>query len=310
MNQAGRILALSTLLALTGCATTNPKDPLEPYNRAMFQFNDKVDQAAVKPAAKLYTKLPSFVQTGVYNFFGNLSDVGTAVNNLLQGKLADGMSDVMRVAVNSTLGFGGLLDIGSEAGLAKHNEDFGQTLGKWGVKSGPYLVLPLLGPSTVRDASALPLDFAADPWSYKDPARWRAAGTGLHLIDQRAGLLNASSLLEDAALDRYAFVRDAYLQRRESKVRDGETPRTSYEDDMGPTAGFDNEPETESDASAAAEGKSSFSAEEPAGKPVVTMEHADANATHPGTAPEKASQNIESAKATPLPASSSSSSAQ
>lgn len=221
-----RFNALAMLLVLTGCATArNPQDPLEGFNRSMFTFNDAFDRAALKPAAKAYEAiLPSFVQTGIGNFFGNIGDVWTAVNSLLQGNGADGMTDVMRVAVNSTFGLGGLLDIGSEAGMTKHREDFGQTLGKWGVKSGPYVVLPFLGSSTVRDTAALPLDYAGDPWSYKYPVRWRNTGTVVRGIDQRAVLLDASNLVEDAALDRYQFVRDAYLQRRESKVRDGEAP--------------------------------------------------------------------------------------
>lgn len=235
MNSTVRIGLLAVALAVSGCATTNPKDPFEPFNRAMFSFNDAVDQAAVKPAAQAYSHLPSFVQTGVGNFFGNLGDVWTAINDLLQGKVADGVTDVMRVAVNTTFGLGGLIDIGSDAGMTKHKEDFGQTLGKWGVGPGPYLVLPVLGSSTVRDTVATPLDIAGDPWHYKRPVRWRNTGTVLHAVDQRAALLDASNLIEAAALDRYEFVRDAYLQRRESKIHDGEAPSSSYESDVGPT---------------------------------------------------------------------------
>ncbi|HZW14463.1 MAG TPA: VacJ family lipoprotein [Noviherbaspirillum sp.] len=236
MSAIRRIAVLAIALALAGCATNNPRDPLEPFNRAMFQFNDKLDQVALKPTAEAYSKLPSFVRTGVGNFFGNLGDVPTAVNNLLQGKLADGLSDVMRVAVNTTFGFGGLLDIGTEAGLYKHNEDFGQTLGKWGVRSGPYVVLPLFGSSTLRDTLVMPVDIEADPWHYARPIRWRNTGSVVRVVDQRAALLDASNLLEEAALDRYVFVRDAYLQRRQSKVYDGEPPETStYEFDVGPT---------------------------------------------------------------------------
>jgi len=231
-------------LGLTGCATTNPKDPFEPYNRAMFAFNDKLDKVALKPAAEAYTNvLPSFVRTGVGNFFGNLGDVWTSANDFLQGKPADGANDVMRVAVNTFLGLGGVLDIATEAGLPKHKEDFGQTLGKWGVKSGPYVVLPVLGSSTVRDTAALPLDLYADPWLSTTPVYLRNTGTVVRLVDQRATLLDASNLLEEAALDKYVFVRDAYLQRRESKIRDGETSSSSYEDDIGPTV--DAEPAAE-----------------------------------------------------------------
>ncbi|MET3130360.1 phospholipid-binding lipoprotein MlaA [Oxalobacteraceae bacterium GrIS 1.11] len=223
LRRIGLTLAIAT--AMSGCATSsNPKDPLEGFNRAMFKFNDTVDKAALKPAATVYKAvLPSFVQTGVGNFFGNLADIWSAANNLMQGKGAAGMSDITRVTLNSTFGIFGLLDIASEAGLTKHNEDFGQTLGYWGVQPGPYLMLPLLGPSTFRDTVALPLDIAADPWQYKEPIYLRNIGSVTRLVDKRAYLLDASNLMEEAALDRYEFVRDGFLQQRESKIRDGES---------------------------------------------------------------------------------------
>jgi phospholipid-binding lipoprotein MlaA len=226
------VATLGAALVLSGCATgSNPRDPLESYNRAMFSFNDKLDQVVLKPVATAYQDtLPSFVQTGIGNFFGNIGDVWTAVNNLLQGKLENGMTDIMRVAVNSTMGFLGVLDIGSEAGLPKHKEDFGQTLGAWGVKSGPYFVLPVFGSSTVRDTAAFPVDLSADLWSYKDPVNVRNIGTGIRMIDQRAALLGASSLIEDAALDKYVFTRDAYLQRRQSLIQDGRSKKDIEED--------------------------------------------------------------------------------
>jgi phospholipid-binding lipoprotein MlaA len=237
-----RKLALATVAAasLAGCAGPNPRDPYEGYNRAMFNFNDKVDEVALKPAATVYKSvLPGFVQTGVNNFFGNLADVWTAANNFMQGKGEQGVSDVMRVALNSTFGLLGVMDVASGAGLQKHKEDFGQTLGMWGVSSGPYLVLPLLGPSTVRDTLALPLDIKADPWQYNHRVNVRNTGTVVRVIDQRAALLDATNLLEEAALDRYEFVRDGYLQQRESKVFDGEgNPRakkkSAYADDEKP----------------------------------------------------------------------------
>jgi len=220
-------------VALSGCASTasNPKDPFEGYNRAVFNFNDKVDTAVLKPTATAYKKvMPGFVQTGVNNFFGNLSDVWTAANQFLQGRPAEGLNDVTRVALNTTFGIAGLIDVASASGLRKHNEDFGQTLGVWGVTSGPYLILPVLGPSTVRDTVALPLDMKADPWNYKDPVHVRHIGTALHIVDQRAVLLDASNLLEEAALDRYEFIRDGFMQRRESKVQDGREDKQSNKD--------------------------------------------------------------------------------
>lgn len=224
-----RTLALVLTIAATlgGCATanSNPKDPFEKFNRSMFAFNDTIDKAALKPVATAYKKvLPTFVQTGVSNFFGNLADIWTGVNNLLQGKGKDGASDLGRFALNSTVGILGLFDVASEAGMRKHNEDFGQTLGVWGVPSGPYLMLPLLGPSTVRDTAALPLDIKADPWAYKKPVDWRNVGIVLRVVDQRASLLDASNLMEEAALDRYEFIRDGWLQRRESRIHDGDGP--------------------------------------------------------------------------------------
>jgi len=259
-----KVGVLATAVLLAGCATTNnPKDPFEDFNRAMFTFNDTIDQAAVKPAAQLYSDvLPEFVQIGINNFFGNLGDVWTGVNNFLQGKIADGFSDVMRVAVNTTMGFGGLLDIGSEAGLTKHNEDFGQTLGKWGVTSGPYLVLPILGSSTLRDTASLPLDFAGDPWHYKRPVHVRNMGSVVNAVDLRATVLDASNLVEEAALDRYVFVRDAYMQRRQSKVYDGDVPESKYEHDVGPTVAEGNPSGLPDDKAAP----------EPAQKPVVKLE--------------------------------------
>jgi phospholipid-binding lipoprotein MlaA len=213
--------AAGASLLLSGCASTNPKDPFEKFNRAMFSFNDTVDRVALKPTATVYKKVtPSFVQTGVGNFFGNLSDLWSSLNNFAQLKGQDGLNDFTRFAVNSTFGLVGVLDVATPAGLRKHNEDLGQTLGYWGVPSGPYLMLPILGPSTVRDTAALPGDFWGDPWTHVNDIPWRNGGILLRAVDQRAAVLDASNLLEDAALDRYEFIRDGYLQRRASKVLD------------------------------------------------------------------------------------------
>jgi phospholipid-binding lipoprotein MlaA len=215
-------MAAGTAVLLSGCATSNnPRDPFEKFNRAVFSFNDAVDRAALKPAATAYkSATPEFVQTGVNNFFGNLSDLWSSVNNFAQLKGQDGLNDFTRFAVNSTFGLAGVLDIATPAGLRKHNEDLGQTLGYWGVPSGPYLMLPLLGPSTIRDTAALPGDWWGDAWTHVDDIPWRNSGIVLRAVDQRASVLDASNLLEDAALDRYEFIRDGYLQRRSSKVLD------------------------------------------------------------------------------------------
>lgn len=211
-------------LSATGCASMGEKDPYEKFNRQVFTFNDAIDRNALKPVATTYrTVVPEVVQAGVGNFFSNLGDVWTGANNLLQGKAVYGLSDFGRVLVNSTVGVAGLFEVASKAGMPKHDEDFGQTLGYWGVPSGPYLMLPLLGPSTVRDASALPVDMAADPWALGATGTVKLAGGLLRVVDHRAGLLDASDLVDAAALDRYAFIRDGFLQRRLSKVSDGET---------------------------------------------------------------------------------------
>ena len=243
-------IAMAATALFSGCASTdrNPKDPLEGFNRAMFGFNENVDKYALKPAAQAYEKvLPDVVQTGIGNFFGNIGDVWTAANNLMQGNAEDGMSNVARVMINTMFGLVGVIDVASDAGLPKHREDFGQTLGTWGVKSGPYLVLPFLGSSTVRDTAALPVDFYGDLWLHVYPVHTRNLGTGTRIIDQRAAAMNASTLLEEAALDKYEFVRDAYLQRRKSliqknKAEKGGQTSKNVEEDEWVTVNGDNKP--------------------------------------------------------------------
>jgi phospholipid-binding lipoprotein MlaA len=219
------VLAVSLLTACASLppgALSDPRDPFERYNRAMFTFNKTVDDKVVKPVATGYVNvIPSFVRTAISNFFDNIGDVWTAVNNYLQGKPRNGTNDVARVVLNSTFGIAGLIDVATPAGLARHDEDFGQTLGVWGVKSGPYLVLPIFGASTVRDGLSRPLDLYADPINLIDNVRVRNSARALRLVDDRAALLDSSRLMEDAALDPYLFIRDAHLQRRESRVRDG-----------------------------------------------------------------------------------------
>jgi phospholipid-binding lipoprotein MlaA len=222
-------IALMALL-LTACAsippgsTADPRDPFERYNRAMFSFNKAVDDKVLKPVATGYTDvIPDLIRTAIGNFLGNIGDVWTAVNNYLQGKPREGTSDVARVVLNSTFGIVGLIDVATPAGLVQHEEDFGQTLGVWGVKSGPYLILPILGSSTVRDGLARPVDLYADPITQIDSAGVENSLRAMRLVDDRATLLYSTRMMEDAALDPYLFVRDAYLQRRESRVRDGKS---------------------------------------------------------------------------------------
>lgn len=223
-------------LLLAGCASTpgmgsDPRDPFESYNRSMFAFNDALDRNVVKPVATTYADyLPEFVRIGVNNFFGNLGDVWTAVNNYLQLKPVPATQDVARVIFNTTFGLAGLIDFATPMGLPKHEEDFGQTLAVWGVKSGPYLVLPFFGASTVRDGLAKPVDLYADPLNQFDSEAFRNGGRVLRVVDTRAELLGASTLLEDVALDRYQFLRDAYLQRREWRIRDGEAAPENPQD--------------------------------------------------------------------------------
>ena len=198
-------------------------DPWEKFNRRMFAFNTAVDRDLLKPAVEaITTTMPEPVNQGVRNFFGNLEDVGTGINNLLQGKFLPALSDTGRVVVNSTLGLAGLFDVASRMNLEKHQEDFGQTLGVWGFNPGPYLVLPILGPSTVRDRIGYTIDNAVDPVLYVVDDEVRSLLILADMLEERASWLTATDVLETAALDPYAFQRDAYLQKREYEVRDGE----------------------------------------------------------------------------------------
>lgn len=227
------VCALTSLLLLGGCATPgtgDPRDPLEPMNRAIYSFNDGVDKVVTKPLAQAYQAVfPAVVRTGISNVFSNINDIVVALNNLLQGKIGPAFSDISRVMINTTVGILGIMDVATDLGIEKNDEDFGQTLGYWGIGDGPYLVLPFLGPRNLRDTVGLIVDWETDPTSYIDPNRDRNAVQGFRLVTRRAELLNASKVLEVAAIDEYEFLRDAYLQRRRNLVYDGNPPREKEE---------------------------------------------------------------------------------
>jgi phospholipid-binding lipoprotein MlaA len=229
-----RLVTTLAVIALTGCAAPhakNPADPFEGFNRGVYKFNDTVDKAIAKPIAQGYNKvMPDLGKTMVTNFFSNLNDVVVTANDLLQFKFIQALSDGMRVLVNSTVGVAGLIDVASMH-LEKHNEDFGQTLGYWGVGSGPYLMLPILGPSSVRDGIGDLGDGQVSPVSNTYPIRTRNQMYLTRGISRRADLLSAENVMDGAILDRYSFIRDAYLQRRQSLVCDGKLPHDSYEDE-------------------------------------------------------------------------------
>lgn len=213
-----RVAAAVVLALLAGCATgpnANPQDPLEPYNRVMTHFNDGVDKVLLVPAATLYKEaLPHPVRAGVGNFFANLGDLWSFVNNVLQGRGQAAADSLARFGINSFIGIGGLFDVASEAGVARHKQDFGLTLARWGVPTGPYLVLPLLGPSSIRDTAALPADSWGDLAWHAHPIVTRNSLYGLRFVDKRASLLGATAVRDAAALDPYTFTRDLYLDLR------------------------------------------------------------------------------------------------
>jgi phospholipid-binding lipoprotein MlaA len=224
-----RFLLALFALSLSGCASLggdDARDPFEGFNRGVYGVNDKLDQYVARPVATGYRKVvPGEIRDRVRNFFGNIGDVFIGVNNMLQGKFADGFSDWLRVAFNTSVGLLGIHDIATDMGYEKHDEDFGQTFGRWGFGPGPYLVLPVLGSSTVRDGIGKGVDFYTDPLNETDPWEARWGLVVLRLTQTRADLLDASRILEEAALDRYVFQRDAYLQRRRSLIYDGQPPR-------------------------------------------------------------------------------------
>jgi phospholipid-binding lipoprotein MlaA len=221
---------LVSLVGLQGCATVrtaDARDPWESMNRSVYQFNDVVDTMAIKPAAELYVKvLPGFVRTGVGNFLGNLGDVWSMVNSGLQLKGQATAETFMRIHVNTVFGLGGVLDVATEMRLMKRKEDFGQTLGYWGVRPGPYVVLPLLGPSTLRDTLALPLDMSGDASRQFSDEASRNILTVTRVLDIRSGLMQTVDVVKAASLDPYTFVRDGFLQKRRNDIYDGNPPST------------------------------------------------------------------------------------
>ena len=223
---AALLLCVSALGGCAGGAPLVAHDPLEPLNRQVFKFNDALDTAIVKPVAIAYRDhTPTPLRQGIGNVFNNLQDSWSVVNNLLQLKIVYAYDSLARVAINTLLGVAGVVDVASEMGIERHTQDFGHTLGVWGVPPGPYLVLPILGPSSLRDAVALSVDWQGDPLGQLPNESVRNAALLLRGLDTRAGLLKATSMLEEAALDRYTFARDAFLQNRRNNIFDGNPPQ-------------------------------------------------------------------------------------
>jgi phospholipid-binding lipoprotein MlaA len=233
------LCAVAALLLLSGCASvksTDARDPWESMNRSIYNFNDAVDTVAIKPVTQIYVNVvPSFVRTGLHNVVSNLGDIWSMANSAMQLKLQHTAESFMRVSVNTVFGLGGLLDIATEMRLERHKEDFGQTLGYWGVKTGPYMVLPLLGPSTLRDSVAFPLDYQGSAVRQFSDSSTRTSLTAVNILDVRANLLKTVDTVKEAALDPYSFVRDAYLQKRNNDVHDGNPPSDfDYSDQDAP----------------------------------------------------------------------------
>ncbi|WAG80956.1 VacJ family lipoprotein [Metapseudomonas furukawaii] len=220
LDLLGRVLACVSLAVLPVAATASEEDPWEGFNRAMFRFNDTLDTYALKPIAKGYQAVtPQFLEDGVHNVFNNIGDVGNLANDLFQLKLHNAGVDTGRLVFNTTFGLLGFFDVATPMGLQRNDEDFGQTLGYWGVESGPYLVIPFLGPSTVRDAGGKIPDAFFEPYPHMDHVPTRNVTRAVDVVDTRASLLSAEKLISG---DKYIFIRNAYLQNREFKVKDGE----------------------------------------------------------------------------------------
>jgi phospholipid-binding lipoprotein MlaA len=241
ISRARQCALFCIVSALIGCASIpagvqpSPQDPWESFNRSVFEFNEGLDAYVLKPVVTGYRfVLPEFVREGIYNFFSNYSDIYTALHNLLQGKPSDAFNDFMRVVVNTTMGLGGLLDLATPGGLEKHKEDWGQTFGVWGVPAGPYVVLPFFGPSSVRDTFGTAADLQSDYLFRLLPdVALRNSITGLRVVNARNTYYEAGDLLDGAAIDKYSFVRDAYIQRRQYQINEGrddeESPPPVYQ---------------------------------------------------------------------------------
>ena len=230
-----RIIAvMGFFVALGGCATgphADPRDPLEPFNRGVYKFNDALDTAVLKPVATAYRDVtPELIRRGVGNFFANLEDIWSFVNNALQFKGQAAGDSLARFGINTFIGMGGVFDVASDLNIEKHARDFGHTLGYWGVAPGPYLVLPLLGPSSLRDTVALPVDMAGDLVSQVSHIPTRNSAKVIRIIDNRSELLRAGDMLDEIALDKYSFIRDAYLQRRRNAIYDGNPPEERFDE--------------------------------------------------------------------------------
>jgi phospholipid-binding lipoprotein MlaA len=231
--------AAAVAITLAGCASgpVNPRDPFEPFNRKSQQFNEGIDAIVLKPVATVYRRhVPPIVRTGVSNFFGNLGDGWSAVNSALQFKFANAAEDFMRLNINTFFGLGGILDIASDLNIERHREDFGQTLGRWGVPAGPYIMLPLLGPSTLRDSLALTFDRQGDPVHFVNSTGTRYDLYSLRAVDQRSNLLRVGIVLEEAALDKYTFIRDSHLQKRRAEIFDTDPADTPADPAAAPAA--------------------------------------------------------------------------
>lgn len=224
-----KLMAVTTIaVVLSGGAFAdgNPNDPYEGFNRAMFDVHEVIDRVVAKPVAKTYDKVsPLPVKVGVSNFFGNVGDLWIGANNAMQGKLGDAGVDVGRLLINSTIGIFGLFDVASELGFGKHEEDFGQTMAVWGIDTGGYLFWPVIGPRTVRDTAGWVVDSYVDPVGNVQPVASRNTLAALRLVDVRASLLPADKVIEEAAIDKYGYIRSAYLQRRRNLIFDGRPPR-------------------------------------------------------------------------------------